>query len=108
MKQVERDLREALKARNAPPDLAERILDRAHRSEPRWVRSNWLQVAALFILIIGAAVLLQQWQERSRLAQSEKAKEQLMAAMRITGAKIRDVKERIAETRSNAQPVSQE
>ena len=94
MNQLERDLREALRRREAPPYFAERVLARTRQPEtPRrsWV---WLAVtAALVLLMIGGLGILR---EQRRLAEGERAKEQLMVAFRITGSKLRDVRERIA------------
>src|SRR5688572_1111453 len=94
MNQLERDLREALRRKEAPPFFAERVLARTRQSEPRWRRSwVWLAAAALLVLMIGGVGLVR---EQQRLAEGERAKEQLMVAFRITGSKLADVRERIA------------
>jgi hypothetical protein len=94
MNQLERDLREALRRKEAPPFFAERVLARTRQSQPRWRYSwVWLAAAALLVLMIGGVGLVR---EQQRLAEGERAKEQLMIAFRITGSKLRDVRERIA------------
>jgi cytoskeletal protein RodZ len=96
MNQVERDLHESLRPRQAPPDFAEKVLARARQSERRWVPRTWVAVAALVILMIGSLSFIQQQRRR---AEGETAKEQLMAALRITGSKFRDVKDRLSGIR---------
>jgi hypothetical protein len=93
MNQFERDLRESLRRREPPADFAAKVL--ARTSEPHVPRSfawRWLTVAASVALMIGAMMLIQQ---QRRQAEGEKAKEQLMVAFRITGAKVRDIQARL-------------
>ena len=92
MNQLERDLREALRRREPPQGLEERILARAQRSEVRSPSWTWLAVAAMLVLMVGGFGIVQ---EQRRRAEGERAKEQLMVAFRITGSKLRDVRERI-------------
>ena len=92
MNQLERDLHEALRRREPPPGLEERILARAQKSEARRPSWTWLAVAAMLLLMVGGIGIVQ---EQRRRAEGERAKEQLMVAMRITGSKLRDVRERI-------------
>ena len=92
MNQCERDLHESLRRREPPADFAARVL--ARTSEPRlpgiffW---RWLAVAAAVVLVIGGSMRIQE----QRRAESEKAKEHLMIAFRITGSKVRDIQARL-------------
>src|SRR4030095_12021100 len=96
MNQLERDLREALRRRQPPSDFADRVLARTRQSEsvrrrpPIW---GWLAAAAaLLLLIVGGNAFIQ---EQRRRAEGERAKEQLMVALRITGSKLRDAQMKI-------------
>jgi hypothetical protein len=106
MNQVERDLRESLRRKEAPSGFAERVLARTRKSEaPRtsWV---WLAAAALILLMIGGVGLVR---EQRRQVEGEKAKEQLMASLRITGSKLREIQARLSTIQQGAvQPHSQE
>lgn len=99
MNQVERDLRESLRRREAPPGFADRVFARTSRLQaPRtsWV---WLAAAALVLLMIGGVGLVQ---EQRRQAEGEKAKQQLMAGLRITGSKLSEVQSRLARIQQRA------
>lgn len=93
MSQFERDLRESLRRREPPADFAEKVLARTIEARPHRTSSwRWLGAAASIVLVIGATFFIQ---ERQRQAEGEKAKEQLMVAFRITGAKVRDIQARV-------------
>lgn len=93
MSQFERDLRETLRQRQPPPGFAENVLERSRRSEVRTTFGRWLAVAALVVVMVGGGALV--WQQH-RQAEGEKAKEQLMVGLRITGSKLRSVQGRLA------------
>jgi hypothetical protein len=93
MNQIERDLREALRRREAPPGFAERVLAKTQQPETRRHSWVWLAAAALVLLMIGGIGIVQ---EQRRQAEGERAKEELMVGLRITGSKLRDVQERLA------------
>ena len=99
MNQMERDLREALRRREAPPGFAERILARTQQPETRGHSWVWLAAAALVLLMIGGIGVVQ---EQRRQAEGERAKQELMVAFRITGSKLRDVQERLATIQQRA------
>lgn len=93
MNQFERDLRESLRRRDPPGDLAAKVLARTRETEVRAVFSwRWLAVAALVVVMIGGSLLIH---EQQRRAESERAKEQLMVALRITGSKVKEVQDRL-------------
>ena len=93
MNQIERDLREALRRREAPPGFAERVLAKTQQPETRRHSWVWLAAAALVLLMIGGIGIVQ---EQRRQAEGERAKEELMVGLGITGSKLRDVQERLA------------
>ena len=99
MNQIERDLRGALRRREAPPGFAERVFAKTQRTEARrhwWV---WLAAAALVLLMIGGINIVQ---EQRRQAEGERAKKELMVGLRITGSKLRDVQERLRAIQQRA------
>lgn len=59
----------------------------------------WLAAAALVLLMIGGIGIVQ---ERRRQAEGDRAKEQLIVGLRITGSKLRDVQERLATIQQRA------
>ena len=92
MNQCERDLHESLRRREPPADFAAKVLARTSAAHvPGTFSRRWLAVAAAVVLMIGGAILVQQ----QRRAESEKAKQQLMIAFRITGSKVRDIQARL-------------
>jgi len=92
MSPFEHDLRESLKRREPPQGFAESVLARAsamERPHGHIQFSRWLAVAALVVLMVGGIAASRVIQERRRQADGEKAKEQLIVALRITGSKLR-------------------
>jgi len=106
MNQLERDLRESLRRKEAPAGFADRVLARTSRHEaPRtsWV---WLAAAALVLLMIGGVTFVQ---EQRRQAEGERAKQQLIAGLRITGSKLSEVQSRLSRIQIRAvQPRSEQ
>ena len=93
MNQFERDLRESLRRRDPPGDFAAKVLARTRETESRSVFSwRWLAVAALVLVMIGGTLFIQ---EQQRQVENERAKEQLMVALRITGTKVKEVQDRL-------------
>jgi hypothetical protein len=95
MSQFEHDLKESLKRREPPPGFAERVLAHTYATEkPGFFGWRGLvAVAALVLVMIGGGAFFVQ--EQRRQAEAEQKKEQLMAALRITGSKLRLVEERL-------------
>jgi len=94
MSQFERDLRESLRRKQAPPAFAARVLARTRESEVhKTYRWRWLAAAALIVLAVSGMIFVR---EQRRRAESERAKQQLMVAFRITGSKVREVQTRFA------------
>jgi anti-sigma-K factor RskA len=101
MSELERDLRESLRRRDPPPGFAERILSRAGESKARerlraarrpvW---RWATAAAMAVVMVAGFAI---YQEQRRRAEQERAMEQLMFALRLTGSHVRYLQERLAE-----------
>jgi hypothetical protein len=98
MSQFERDLRESMR-REPPPDFAERVLARTSEFESRYWARPWLAAAAAVLLMIGGGIFVEQQRQQ---ATDEKAKQQLMVALRITGSKLRNVQERLSTIQQRA------
>ena len=99
MNQLERDLRESLGRRQPPPGLADRVLARTRQPEPRRISWAWLAAAAMVLLMIGGIGVVR---EQRRQAEGEKAKQQLMAGLRITGSKLSQVQARLTRIQERA------
>jgi hypothetical protein len=99
MNQIERDLREALRRREAPPGFGERVLAKTQQPQPRGHSWVWLAAAALVLLMIGGFGVVQ---EQRRQAEGERAKKELMVGLQITGSKLRDVQERLRAIQQRA------
>jgi hypothetical protein len=96
MNQFERDLRESLRRRAAPADLEAKVL--AQTSSPHvsgTLSRRWLAVAASVVLMIGGPLLIQEHRQQTEKEKAEKAKAELMVALRITGSKVRDIQARL-------------
>jgi len=93
MSQFERDLRESLRRREPPAGFAAKVLARTRESESRPIFSwRWVAVAALVVVMVSGTMFIREQQQQ---AEREKAKEQLMVALRITGSKLMEVQARL-------------
>lgn len=105
MNEFEPSLRRALRRRQPPPDFADRVLARVRvrKSEegrhrrPRWVAAC-AAAAAIIALVGGGAVYRENWQR----ARDERAKEQLLYALRVTGSQVRYLQARLAEAQQRS------
>lgn len=93
MSSFEHDLRKALSRRDPPEGFAENVLARARASERPPASRLWLAAAAIVLILVGSGVF---YQQRQREAAGERAKEQLIAGLRITGAKVRILQQHLA------------
>jgi hypothetical protein len=94
MSPFERDLRESLRRKQPPPAFAARVLARTEDRDVHRVHGwRWLTAIAMVLLMAGGMVLIR---EQRRQSESERAKQQLLLAFRITGSKVRDVQSRLA------------
>ena len=89
---LDHDLRNALRRVPAPEGFADRVLARVRNAERRPAAASapwWRAVAATFLL----AAILGGWGahemiERRREAEGQRAREQVLLALRITGEKL--------------------
>lgn len=105
--QPDRELEEELRAKlgriPAPLGLKSRILAEARARELRKKKPLWFSipfaraVALVLIVVLGAAVVLER--EHQRRVEGERAKEQVMLALRITGTALQTVHNRVSEER---------
>ena len=80
---LEEELKQALARKEPSADFDARLRRRKAYTTPRW-----LAAAAAVIVLAGGGAMY-------RRHQGEQAKEQLMQAMRIAGAKMSQVQERV-------------
>lgn len=97
---LEEELKQALGRKDPPEGFAARVMARVREQEstPRWMA--WFQkpalawaFAAAFCFMLVAGVQVQN--ARLERARGEQAKEQLMTALRIAGAKLHDVQVKV-------------
>jgi len=93
----DKDFREALQRREPPPGFAEKVLSRArqlHSRPKRFFAWRWAVAAAAAALVLTVGSL--EYREHLRRVEGERAKEQVMLALRLTGSELRAVQERLA------------
>jgi hypothetical protein len=98
MDELERKLKAALEREPSPEGFAERVLARAERRGPVeswwWTPvARWSFAAALVAACVLTGTTEYHQQERVR---GERAREDVLLALRITGSKLRAVQARIA------------
>ena len=87
---LDREFRRALARKSPAPGFAGRVLKRIERAQaPRWRQVSAAASLAL-VAILGA------W-GMHRHAQGERAREQVLLAMRIAGAKVHVAQEHVRE-----------
>jgi hypothetical protein len=95
MSRLEDELRQALRRREPPAGFAERVLARARQPEKRRpLLFHWRWLAAAAALVVLAAGL-HLFEERRHRLEGERAKEQVMLALRVTGSKLRLAQHRL-------------
>lgn len=98
--QFERDLKQALERRPAPPGLRARIMAarRQRRQDTHHSHSLlWMRMAASLLIaaLIGGAVRWD-YQRIQQRRQGEEARQQVLTALRITGHALNLVQEKLA------------
>ena len=94
----EKDLREQLRTREAPGGFADRVMTRvaakpARRRWPGFGMPVWRWAVAA--LLVAGMVLGSVEHDREQRREGERAREQVLLALRITGATLRDVQEKV-------------
>ena len=102
MKNLDDELRNALRREEPPEGFVERVIARAGeaRSRPGLIRPavRWLAAAAVMLAVLGAGIQYRTAQiERARAEQAagEAAGQRVMLALQITGSKLHIVQSRI-------------
>ncbi len=101
MDPMEQRLKEALQRRDPSGDFTARVLARVESEQHRpwwrgWLtvpRLRWATAVVLCVLIAGGVVY--EREQARRRAEGEAAKQQVMLALRIAGAKVRLAQDRV-------------
>jgi hypothetical protein len=99
--EFEKELREHLQARSAPPGFAERVMARvpARRARPRWQLwfpqplLRWAAVAAVLAVTVFGGIE----RDRQQRIAGERAREQVLLALRITGTTLQQVQSKVSQ-----------
>lgn len=95
----ERELREQLQARSAPEGFADRVVARVQK---RSARREWFRFSmpvwrwAVAALLVAGMVAGGMEREREQRIEGERAREQVLLALRITGSALRDVQQKVS------------
>jgi hypothetical protein len=103
MSRLDDALREAMRRETPPGGFAERVMARVQAApEPRtwagWLAAfrrpqlRWATALAAVVLVVGTAGYRNEMQKR---AEGERARDQVMLALRITGGKLRMTQEAV-------------
>ena len=99
MNRFDDDLREALRRRQPPSGFAGRVLVRVRElettSKPHY-GWRWMAGAAMAAVLV-LAVSVSAYREHRRNIEGERAKEQVMLALRLTGSKLQSVQQHVQQ-----------
>lgn len=95
----ERELRQVLERKPAPPSLKRRILlaREAQRTQKIRLRTVWWQRLAASVLIVGVIAGGFGWRQVEERRKGEEAKQQVLTALRITNRALNDMNRRLNE-----------
>jgi hypothetical protein len=91
MSRLDDALRLALRREDPPQGFADRVLAAVPGGAPARRLPRWLAAAAALVMLAGGIG----YEHERRLREGEQAKEKVMLALRITGSKLKFVKEKI-------------
>jgi len=96
MDEFEKELKQALVRRPAPPSLKRRILERRNRKQALRPEMLWMRMAASLVVValLGGAGNWG-WQRHEEHVRGEEARRQVMLALRITGHALDEVSARV-------------
>ena len=100
MTNFEDQLRESLQPDDVPPGFANRVLARLPEASPQRPLPGLRRVAiwaAALVICIGGVTGLEISKTREERAQGEKARQELMLALRITGTKLNQAQSRVRQ-----------
>lgn len=92
MNPFDRDLHEALRRQEPPLGFSGKVLARARELDARPKRSfawRWTAAAAAVVVLVSGSLI---YRDHLRQLEGEKAKEQVMLALRLTGSKLQEIK----------------
>jgi hypothetical protein len=95
----ERELRQVMERKPAPPSLKRRILQARseQKTEKLHIRTVWWQRLAASVLIAGVLAGGYGWRQVEERRKGEEAKQQLLTALRITNRALNDMNRRLTE-----------
>jgi hypothetical protein len=107
MNRLEETLKQALRREEPPDGFAERILARLEPPAARpgvwaWLRSPGLRWALAATLPLVLLLAFQYNAERRRRAEGERAKAQMLTALRITADKLEYAREKVSRVTSRS------
>ncbi|HEY1502162.1 MAG TPA: hypothetical protein VGF88_21475 [Acidobacteriaceae bacterium] len=108
--EFERELREQLLARSAPQGFTDRLMARVPRQQSP--RTRWTEFGlpmwrwAVAALLVAAMVMGGFERDRQQRLAGQRAKQQVLLALRITGSTLREVQQKV-NTGSEQQKLSQ-
>ncbi len=99
MSRLDDALRDALRREDPGPGFTARVLARARSAPPKpgwWsvARLRWVTAGALACLLVAGGLEIRRERE---IAQGRKAKEQLVLALEIAGAKLNLARDKVRE-----------
>jgi hypothetical protein len=95
MASLEDDLKSALTRREPAPDFTDRVLARVAAAAPRRAPQPWQQPRFRWLAAVAAALLLTAGGLEYRQYQGERAKDQVLLAMRIAGGKLNKAQRKV-------------
>jgi hypothetical protein len=96
--EFERELRQAMERRPAPPSLKRRIMQKRGMQRTERVQSHtmWWQRLAASLLLAGVIFGGYSWRQAEDRRKGEEAKQQVLTALRITNRALNDMNRRLA------------
>ena len=97
--EFERELKQAMERRPAPPSLKRRIMTQrsVRRTERAHTYTIWWQRLAASLLIAGVVAGGFGWRQIEERRKGEEAKQQVLTALRITNHVLTDMNRRLVE-----------
>jgi hypothetical protein len=102
--ELERELKQAMERRPAPPNLKRRILEQRRMRQTQRVQSHtmWWQRLAASLLLAAVAAGGYGWRRIEERRKGEEAKQQVMTALRITNQVLNNMNRKLG-TRDRAE-----
>ena len=96
--EFERELKQAMERRPAPPSLKRRIMQKRSTQHTERVQSHtiWWQRLAASVLLVGVIAGGYSWRQVEDRRKGEEAKQQVLTALRITNRALNDMNRRLA------------